>query len=160
MVNKKTTLAKKIRQSKVIDYKLAGWSNVKIGELLSVTPSMVSRDVKESLQKTEDAWDKNTQKVRLLQSERLERLLTKYYKKAFDGDGDMESAEFSRKVIKDLRELWGADLTKNNINIDARQQTVVWDKDESPNDLLEDKIKKYIARNNRTNTDKTSTDSN
>ena len=96
MVNKKTTLAKKIRQSKVIDYKLAGWSNVKIGELLSVTPSMVSRDVKESLQKTEDAWDKNTQKVRLLQSERLERLLTKYYKKAFDGDGDMESAEFSR----------------------------------------------------------------
>ena len=40
MVNKKTTLAKKIRQSKVIDYKLAGWSNVKIGELLSVTPSM------------------------------------------------------------------------------------------------------------------------
>ena len=58
-----------------------------------------------------------------------------------------------------MRELWGADLTKNNINIDARQQTVVWDKEESPNDLLEDKIKKYIARNNRI-TDKTSTESN
>jgi len=156
MANKKTTLAKKFRQSKVIDYKLAGWSNVKIAELLQITPAMVSKDVKESLEKTEDAWDKNTQKVRLLLGERLERLLTKYYKKAFDEDGNIESAEFSRKVIKDLRDLWGADLTKNNINIDARQQTVVWDKEETPNQILEDKIRKYVARNNRTDADTTS----
>jgi hypothetical protein len=103
--------------------------------------------------------------MRVLTNARLENLLVPYYMKAValndagEFAGDIESAEFSRKILNDIRQLWGADLKKQDINIDARNQTVVWDKDETPNQILEDKLRKLIARNNRT-TAETSTESN
>ena len=159
-------LAIKLRRNQILEYKIAGFTNQKIAEKLNVSPSVVSSDIKASLQALEDSTSKNVEKMRVLTNARLENLLVPYYMKAIavnsngEFEGDIESAEFSRKILNDIRQLWGADLKKQDINIDARNQTVVWDKDESPNDLLEDKIKKYIARNNRTNTDKTSTESN
>ena len=143
------TLAKKTRQNQVLELKLAGWDEPRIAEALDIKLATVKRDLAESLKQTEDAWQKNTEKVRLLIGTRLERLLTKFYKKAFDGDGDVESAEYSRKVIKDLRELYGTDLKTSDVMIDARNQTIVWDKDEKPHDLLEDKIRKFIERSER-----------
>ena len=158
-------LAIKIRRNQILEYKIAGFTNQKIAEKLNVSPSVVSSDIKLALESLEDSTSKNVEKMRVLTNARLENLLVPYYMKAValndagEFAGDIESAEFSRKILNDIRQLWGADLKKQDINIDARNQTVVWDKDETPNQILEDKLRKLIARNNRT-TAETSTESN
>jgi DNA-binding CsgD family transcriptional regulator len=140
------TLSKKFRQQQVLELKLGGYDNNRIAEVLDIKPSTVNRDINDVMHITDTAIEKSAEKVRMLLNTRLERLLTKYYNKAFAEDGDVESAEFVRKLIKDLRELWGTDLKSSDITIDARNQTIVWDKDENPQDVLEAKIRKFIER--------------